>query len=161
MREEVATLVRKGAVEVVTSPSPGFYGRFFCVPKASGGWRPVLDLSALNRFLLEVPFKMETAASIREAVRPGDWGASLDLTDAYFHVPIAKADRKWLRFVWEGQVFQSVQGPPFRPLTGPMGVHHDSQGIGQGAPVHGYSHQDVPGRLASTSGLAGAVRRHI
>ena len=29
-----------------------------------------------------------------EAVRPGDWGASLDLTDAYFHVPVVKADRK-------------------------------------------------------------------
>ena len=106
LREEVAALVKKGAVEVVTSPSPGFYGHLFCVPKVSGGWRPVLDLSALNQFLLEVPFKMETAASIREAVRPGDWGASLDLTDAYFHVPIAKADRKWLRFVWEDQIFQ-------------------------------------------------------
>ena len=33
---------------------------------------------------------METAASIKEAVRPGVWGASLDLTDTYFHVPIAK-----------------------------------------------------------------------
>ena len=106
LREEVEALVRKGAVELVPYPSPGFYGHLFCVPKASGGWRPVLDLSALNRFLLEVPFRMETVASIREAVRPGDWGASLDLTDAYFHVPIAKADRKWLRFVWEGQVFQ-------------------------------------------------------
>ena len=72
LQEEVAALVRKGAVEVVIYPSPGFYGHLFCVPKVSGGWRPVLDLSALNRFLLEVPFKMETAASIREAVRPGD-----------------------------------------------------------------------------------------
>ena len=106
LREEVLSLLRKGAVEELLSPSPGFYGRLFCVPKASGGWRPVLDLSALNQFLQVMPFRMETASSIREAVRPGDWGASLDLTDAYFHIPIAKSDRKWLRFVWEGRVFQ-------------------------------------------------------
>ena len=111
LQEEVLSLLKKGAVEEVSMTSPGFYGRLFCVPKASGGWRPVLDLSALNRFLQEVPFRMETASSIREAVRPGDWGASLDLTDAYFHVPIAKADRKWLRFVWEGRVFQFVALP--------------------------------------------------
>ena len=45
-------------------------------------------------------------ASIREAVRPGDWGASLDLTDAYFQIPFAKADRKWLRLFGRTRNFQ-------------------------------------------------------
>ena len=31
--------------------SPGFYGRIFVVLKSSGAWRPVLDLSALKKFL--------------------------------------------------------------------------------------------------------------
>ena len=43
---EVNLLLSKGATEEVASPlSPGFYGRISVVPKASGGWRPVLDLS--------------------------------------------------------------------------------------------------------------------
>ena len=46
--QEVDSLLAKKAVEEVISPSPGFYGRIFCVPKRSGGFRPVLDLSALN-----------------------------------------------------------------------------------------------------------------
>ena len=92
----------RGASQV----SPGFYEHLFCVPKASGGWGPVLDLSFLNRFLRRVKFRMETNSSIRESIRQNDWGASIDLTDAYFHIPIHPRDRKWLRFVWEGQVFQ-------------------------------------------------------
>lgn len=104
---EVQGLVSKGAVERVRDPhTPGFYGRLFVVPKSSGGWRPVLDLSVLNRFLQVGHFKMETAASIRNSIRPRDWAISLDLKDAYFHILIHVADQKFLRFVWRGEIFQ-------------------------------------------------------
>ncbi|XP_070207329.1 uncharacterized protein [Littorina saxatilis] len=64
LQAEIVTLVQKGAVEkVLDHSSPGFYGRLFAVPKSSGGWRPVLDLSQLNTFLRTIRFKMETPAS--------------------------------------------------------------------------------------------------
>ncbi len=97
----------KQAIELVRNPaSPGYYCRLFTVPKRTGGFRPVLDLSPLNRFLARKRFKMETPRSFRESLRPGDWVTSLDLTDAYFHVLIHPRDRKWLRFRWEDRVFQ-------------------------------------------------------
>ena len=104
---EVLSLLRKEAVEELQAPySPGFYGRIFVVPKATGGWRPVLDLSPLNRFLRRIRFRMETAVSVREAIQSGDWAASLDLRDAYFHVLIHPRFRRWLRFTWNRRVFQ-------------------------------------------------------
>ena len=103
---EISSLLEKEAIEEADPSSPGFYGRLFIVPKSQGGFRPVLDLSALNRFLRQVPFRMETPLSIREAIRPGDWATSLDLKDAYFHVLIHHTDRKWLRFAWGNKVFQ-------------------------------------------------------
>lgn len=107
LASEVSSLLLKGAVEILEPPvSPGFYGRLFCVPKASGGWRPVLDLSQLNRFLQKVHFRMETPLSIREAIQEGDWAASIDLSDAYFHLLVHVRDRKFLRFQWRGQTFQ-------------------------------------------------------
>ena len=106
LRAEVLSLLSKQAIEIVTSDSPGFFGRLFCVPKSSGGWRPVLDLSPLNAFLQRIPFKMETAASIREGIRQNDWATSIDLRDAYFHLCIHPRDRKYLRFSLDGQNYQ-------------------------------------------------------
>ena len=44
--------------------------------------------------------------SIMSVVAPGRWLASLDLKDAYFHVPIFLSHRKFLRVNWRGQTFQ-------------------------------------------------------
>ncbi len=69
MRDHVQQLLLKGAIEVVSDSSPGFYSRVFMVPKVGPKkWRPVIDLSALNRFI-EIPhFKMETAQIITPLV---------------------------------------------------------------------------------------------
>ncbi|KAK7099322.1 hypothetical protein V1264_018910 [Littorina saxatilis] len=49
---------------------------------------------------------METPFSVREALRPGDWATSIDLTDAYFHILMHPSDRKWLRFRWATDIYQ-------------------------------------------------------
>ena len=77
-------MLAKGALEIVPDPGPGFYSRLFLVEKATGGWRPVIDLSTLNTFIRQTPFKMETVASVLNAVRENNLLASLDLKDAYF-----------------------------------------------------------------------------
>jgi hypothetical protein len=72
-----------------------------------GGMRPVINLKRLNAAHLETPhFRMETPQDVRHAIRHGDWAGSIDLRDAYFHVPIHAADRKFLRFGWRGCLYQ-------------------------------------------------------
>ena len=66
----------------------GFYSRLFLVPKPHQRWRPVIDLSRLNTFLQVEKFKMETPESIRTSLIPGEWVSSIDLSDAYLHIPI-------------------------------------------------------------------------
>ncbi|KAL8583503.1 hypothetical protein ACOMHN_056313 [Nucella lapillus] len=105
-QEVLSMLAKRATEEVVFRSSPGFYGRIFVVPKSSGGWRPVLDLSPLNKFLRDLRFRMETPSSIRDSMHPGDWGISIDLKDAYFHLLIHPRDRKYLRFVWRNRIFQ-------------------------------------------------------
>ena len=100
-------MLTKGAIErVKDTSSPGFYSRLFAIPKSSGGFRPILDLSPLNKFLKKVRFQMDSPDSIRRAIQPRDWTTSLDLKDAYFHISIAKIDRKCLMFTWRHQVYQ-------------------------------------------------------
>ena len=50
--------------EVVHTPdSLGFYSGLFLVPKLGNRWRPVIDLSSLNKFLAIPKFKTETPES--------------------------------------------------------------------------------------------------
>jgi hypothetical protein len=49
---------------------------------------------------------METIEDVRHALRPGDWAASINLRDAYFHVPLHPSTRKYMCFGWKGRLFQ-------------------------------------------------------
>ena len=106
LEREVISLVENGAVELAPLPYPGFYSRLFVVMKASGSWRPIIDLSTRNLCVLKSPFKMETLQSVLLSVRSGNWMLSLDLKDAYLQVPIYPDSRKYLRFVAFERVYQ-------------------------------------------------------
>ena len=106
LSQEVESLLQKGAIELAPLPSLGYYSRLFVVMKASGSWRPVIDLSLLNLKVLKTPFKMETLQSVLLSARRGDWMVSIDLKDAYLQVPMHPESRKYLRFMAFGKVYQ-------------------------------------------------------
>ena len=104
---EVCKMLEKGAIELVPFPDPGFYSRMFVVPKPGvNKWRPIIDLSVLNKWIDVPKCKFETNRSVMQALRQGDWMASVDLRDAYFQIPIHPESRKFLRFVWKGKTYQ-------------------------------------------------------
>ena len=49
---------------------------------------------------------METAQSVLQSLRSGDWMISLDLQDAYLQVPVHPQSRRYLRFCLGDQVYQ-------------------------------------------------------
>ena len=118
--EAVQQMVKKRAVVPVQNKnSLGFYSRLFLVPKPENKWRPVIDLSVVNTFLHVPTFKMETAEAIRASLQAGEWVASIDLTDAYFHVLIHQKFQKYLRFHVQGQAYQ-FRALPFGIATAPL-----------------------------------------
>ena len=105
-------LLSKNAIERVENiKSLGFYSRLFLVPEPHQRWRSVIDLSRLNTFLLVERLKMETPESIRASLISGEWVSSIDLADAYLHIPIHPNSRKYLRFCYRSQVFQFTSLP--------------------------------------------------
>ena len=113
----IQSLLSKNAIERVENvKSLGFYSRLFLVPKPHQRWRPVIDLSRLNAFLLVVRFKMETPDSIRASLIPGEWVSSIDLSEAYLHITIHPNSRKYLRFCHKSQ----ITSLPFRLATAPQ-----------------------------------------
>ena len=82
-------MLQKGAIQEVTKVSPSYVSNIFIVPKKDGGNRPIINLKPLNSQFLSPPhFKMDTVKDVASLLLPGDYGASVDLKDAYFHVPI-------------------------------------------------------------------------
>lgn len=108
LSQEVSQLLEKGAIECVPASARrrGFYSSYFLVTKQDGGFRPILDLRHLNQFLKVLPFRMLRTVDVLRSVRHGDWFTSIDLRDAYFHVPIAPRHRQFLRFAFRGQAYQ-------------------------------------------------------
>ena len=86
--------------------SLGYYSRLFLVPKKTGDLRLVIDLSTLNRHMVIPHFKMETQGSVRAAIRSQEWTVFIDILDAYLHVPMHQAARKYLRFEVNKKVYQ-------------------------------------------------------
>lgn len=108
LKQEIMELLHKGAIELVDSADQfkGFYSNYFLVPKRDGGFRPILDLRRLNRHLKVLRFHMLRTTDVLQAITQGDWFTSVDLKDAYFHVPVTPRHRPFLRFAFEGQAYQ-------------------------------------------------------
>ena len=105
LEKEFLDLLHKGAIEQAPQ-TPGFYSRLFVVQKDSGSWRPIIDLSTLNTFIVSQRLHMETPQSVLRSIRQGDWMISLDLQDAYLQVPIHPESRQYLRFTMGGVPYQ-------------------------------------------------------
>ena len=55
--------------------------------------------------------KMDSLKTVLQMVKPGCFLASIDLKNAYYSVPIATADQKYLKFQWRGKLYKYLCFP--------------------------------------------------
>lgn len=82
-----------------------FYSTYFLILKKDVSLR-LLDLWVLNRFLNVLLPQMLSTCEVVQAICPGEWFTSIDLRDAYVHVPIHPEHRKYLRSAFQSKVYQ-------------------------------------------------------
>ena len=127
IQKEVDELLAKGAIEP-SSGGAGFYSSVFVVPKCTEGLCPILNLKHFNCYMHIPSFKMPTLKTIRQLIQHGDFAFSIDLPDAYLHIPIVKHHHCFLHFVWCNVPYQwkvlpfGLATPPrvFTSLTQPI-----------------------------------------
>ena len=117
IQKEVDELLAKGAIEP-SSGDAGFYSSMFVVPKCTGGLRPILNLKHFNCFMHIPSFKLPTLKNIWQLIQQGDFAFSIDLQEAYLHIPIVKHHHHFLCFVWHNVPFQ-CKVLPFGLATAP------------------------------------------
>ena len=97
--------IKRGVVRQIKTSQPLFFSRMFVVPKDEDKVRPIIDLSALNKFLIIPSFKMETALKIALTIVGSLWGCKIDLKDAYFHVPLNWFFQVYFAFIMDEKFF--------------------------------------------------------
>ena len=102
MRHEAADLLTKESITPVTSVKGQFVSSYFAVAKARSPskFKPILNLKKFNKSVNKYKFRMEGLRQVCDWVQKDAFFCSMDLKDAFLHIPINKSFRKFLRFQW-------------------------------------------------------------
>ena len=121
--EHVATNARSTNSETVYSRNVSRRVRFLLEsvpsPQEVRGWRLVIDLSKLNEFLTPVTFQMDTLVKVKSVAERGMFATSLDLSDAYHHIPMRKDSHVYLCFQVKDKRYMYLV-LPFGLMTAPL-----------------------------------------
>ncbi len=71
LRRKFIPFCKKNAIEEASEV--GFISSIFAIPKKSGGFRPVVNVRALNKFVVYEHFKMEGIPTVKNLSQPNDW----------------------------------------------------------------------------------------
>ena len=99
-------LLDKQVIEPTKFHRKGYISNIFLRDKKSGDHRLILNLKNLNQCVEYHHFKMEHLATALTLVTKDCFLASLDLSDAYYSVPVSSSHRKYLQFRFNGQSYR-------------------------------------------------------
>ena len=104
--KEICNLLELKVIQEVNNSDDQYLSPIFTVPKKDGEHRMILNLKDLNQNIEYYHFKMDTFETALKLIKPNCFMASIDVRHAYYSVPIAHEDRKFLRFKWKNAIFQ-------------------------------------------------------
>ena len=99
-------MLEKRIIKVSKHEQGEYISPIFVSPKKDGTFRMTLNLKKLNTYVVYHHFKMESIWSAIRLMTPNCFMASIDLKDAYYSVPIASEDQKYLKFEWDNTLYQ-------------------------------------------------------
>lgn len=115
--ELVEKLLLKGAIYEVPL-QPCLLSRIFQVPKSDGSYRLVMDLTELNKSIMSPSFAMTNQRTLRKIMACPAWMASLDIKDAFLHIPMRQNLHKYLALTCNGRLY-FFKTLPFGLTTSP------------------------------------------
>ncbi|KAL7304625.1 hypothetical protein TKK_0002874 [Trichogramma kaykai] len=102
----IKKLLDKGVIPLSKHENSDFISSYFLRKKLSGENRFIFNLKKLNAFIEIHHFKMETLKDVIRIVSKNDYMASIDLQDAFYLIPIHKKYKKYLKFSFEGEIYE-------------------------------------------------------
>lgn len=106
LKAEISKLQASGAVIKCVAVPDQFLSKIFLANKSDGSFRFILNLKNLNSFISTQHFKMEDIRTVTKLITKNCYMATIDLKDAYFLIKVNKTSKKYLRFMFEGEIFE-------------------------------------------------------
>ena len=107
-RKEINRLTSRGVIKPISDSENGFVSSIFLREKKENKHRLILNLKEFNENVVYRHFKMDNLKTALNMMRHNCFMVSIDLSDAYYSVPVALTDQKYLLFKFEGQLYKFV-----------------------------------------------------
>ena len=105
---EITKLLSRGLITTFCHESGEYFINVFVQRKKEGSYRMILNLKGLNKFIEYHHFKIDNIKTVIKMMKPNCFTASIDIKDAYYTVPIAESDQKFLKFIWQNTKYEFV-----------------------------------------------------
>jgi hypothetical protein len=90
MLKAIAEELQTGVVREISREQIGCKHPTHLIPKKNGKLRKIMNVAALNKFILKTKFKLEDQRLLIQLLQKDVYAASMDVTSAYHHVPVAE-----------------------------------------------------------------------
>ncbi|CAG8847366.1 33966_t:CDS:1 [Gigaspora margarita] len=98
MKVEVSHLLEEGIILHFSKRKRCFLSESSLKRKKNGNYRLVLSLQNLNDYVKRLSFSMEGMNLVKDLIRRKDYMVSIDLKDAFYHIPLHPDAQKYFVF---------------------------------------------------------------
>lgn len=105
-KASIKDLISTGAVSLCQPCAGQYISSIFLVPKPNGKQRFILNLKQLNKFIPTKHFKLEDLRTALKLLSNNCFMSTIDLKDAYFLISIHPNSKKYLRFQFNGNLYE-------------------------------------------------------
>ncbi|KAA6354575.1 MAG: hypothetical protein EZS28_049898 [Streblomastix strix] len=91
----------------------------FMIKKAKGKCRKILDTKVLNKQIADYHFKMHDSNVVKQIIRLGDWGISLDPSSAFHHLIVQIESQSYVTFEFQNNYY-TYRAMPFGTKHSPI-----------------------------------------
>ena len=104
-RKEINRLMSRGVIKPISDSENGFVCSIFLREEKENKHHLILNLKEFNKNVVYRQFKMDNLKTAVNMMMQNCFLASLDLSEAYYSVPVTLTDQKYLFFKFEGQSY--------------------------------------------------------
>lgn len=102
----ITELLNKGAISKCEYSKNQFVSDIFLRAKSNGGYRLIINLKNLNKFVYHEHFKLEDWRTASRLISKNCFMCTIDLKDAYYLIPIINSHKKYLRFHFQNSLYE-------------------------------------------------------